>query len=181
MMRAPAGNPWRSALSDETQTTASKPQSSAGHERVVVRPYPKVIFFWPTWITSLVAAIVMQTVGESVPAHLGTVWMRFFAFNLLFSYLVDVAGVWPSFWISAAVSVFLVTTYLSRAVSPRFGFRQAGLAQLVFLVGFALANMWDGMTGLSITVTGIATLAAIMQITAKVDWTQALSRDKLAA
>jgi hypothetical protein len=80
MMPAPAGNPRRSALSEEPQVKVSKPK---GSESVVVRPYPKVIFFWPTWITSLVAAIVMQTAGESVPVHLGTVWMCVFAFNLI--------------------------------------------------------------------------------------------------
>jgi len=47
-----------------------------------VRPYPKVIFFWLTWIVSLVAGIVMKS-GDTAPEHLGTVWMCVFAFNLL--------------------------------------------------------------------------------------------------
>jgi hypothetical protein len=56
--------------------------SSHHGDRVIVRPYPKVIFFWLTWIVSLVAGIIAATSSE-MPAHLGTVWMCFFAFNLL--------------------------------------------------------------------------------------------------
>jgi hypothetical protein len=48
--------------------------------RVVVRGYPKVIYFWLTWVFSLVAGIIESA---STPTHLGTVWMCIFAFNLL--------------------------------------------------------------------------------------------------
>jgi len=114
------------------------------------------------------------------PMHLVLTSMGFFSFNLLFSYMADVLGVWPSFALSAIVSVGLVTTYLSKAVSPVFGYRAAGLAQLVFLIGFAFANMWEGLTGLSITITGTVTLAAIMQLTARVDWSEVFSNSKKA-
>ena len=56
--------------------------SSGGIDRVIVRAYPKVIFFWLTWIVSLIAGIIATT-SDAPPAHLGTVWMCFFAFNLL--------------------------------------------------------------------------------------------------
>ena len=52
-----------------------------GDLRVIVRPYPKVIFFWLTWLFSLVAALLVKGEGEST--HLGTIWMCVFAFNLL--------------------------------------------------------------------------------------------------
>lgn len=71
-------------MSDESQP-APKPDTEPRtpvHDRVVVRPFPKVIFFWPTWITSLIAAIIMESV-DGTPDHLGTVWMCIFAFNLL--------------------------------------------------------------------------------------------------
>jgi hypothetical protein len=51
-------------------------------QRVVVRSYPKVIFFWLTWIASLIAGLVAGT-SDDQPLHLGTVWMCIFAFNLL--------------------------------------------------------------------------------------------------
>ena len=78
-------------MSDEPQTAAeSAPEQKhtaaddahPGLDRVVVRAYPKVIFFWLTWIVSLVAGIIAST-SDTTPDHLGTVWMCFFAFNLL--------------------------------------------------------------------------------------------------
>ncbi len=78
-------------MSEETPATtapesapepAAKPESSTSVSRVVVRAYPKVIFFWLTWVTSLVAGIIMSA-SETPPSHLGTVWMCIFAFNLL--------------------------------------------------------------------------------------------------
>ena len=54
---------------------------SKPHVHVTVRPYPKVIFFWLTWLFSLVAALLVKPMPES--PHLGTIWMCVFAFNLL--------------------------------------------------------------------------------------------------
>lgn len=68
---------------------ASQPGAAAGspgtgtHMSVIVRAYPKVIFFWLTWLFSLVAALLVRPAAESVGTHLGTVWMCVFAFNLL--------------------------------------------------------------------------------------------------
>lgn len=56
---------------------------SGTHVSVIVRPYPKVIFFWLTWLFSLVAALLVKPAAESAGTHLGTVWMCVFAFNLL--------------------------------------------------------------------------------------------------
>ncbi len=70
----------------ETPPTQESPASQAPREmpRVVVRSYPKVIFFWLTWIASLVMGIAHGG-GQVATAHphLGTVWMCIFAFNLL--------------------------------------------------------------------------------------------------
>ena len=77
------------------------------HVRVIVRAYPKVIFFWLTWIFSLVAAIIAKDAypPESV-SHLGTVWMCIFLFNLIvisfdFSEVVSVM-------VLALVAVFIL-------------------------------------------------------------------------
>lgn len=94
----------------------------------------------------------------------------FFAFHLLFAYSADLMPVEWAFAMSAAVSLMLVLTYLARVVSPRFATLEAGLAQLVYLVGFALAHFWDGATGLTLTVIGIGTLFALMQLTSHVRW-----------
>ena len=75
-------------MSEETQAASaesSAPTSSSQPlERVVVRAYPKVIFFWLTWICSLIAGIVAHGKGaDALPDHLGTIWFCIFAFNLL--------------------------------------------------------------------------------------------------
>jgi hypothetical protein len=73
-------------VSESTPTAAPTPPAGTSsrppQDRVIVRPYPKIIFFWLTWIVSLVAGIVTKS-GDTPPAHLGTVWMCVFAFNLL--------------------------------------------------------------------------------------------------
>jgi hypothetical protein len=45
------------------------------------------------------------------------------------------------------------------------------LAQLVFLVLFSYAFFFEGYTGLTVTVGAVVTLFALMQATARVDWT----------
>ena len=66
-------------------------------------------------------------------------------------------------------SVFLVVSYLRVLVSSRFAFVEAGLAQLVYLVGFALAHFAEGFTGLTVTVLAILTLFLLMQWSAKAE------------
>ncbi len=63
-------------------STEEKKPLHSHKETVTVRPYPKVIFFWPTWIMSLVAAIILSA-ADSAPQHLGTIWMCIFAFCLV--------------------------------------------------------------------------------------------------
>ncbi|MFT3922957.1 MAG: inner membrane CreD family protein [Myxococcales bacterium] len=99
----------------------------------------------------------------------------FFAFHLLFAYSVDHLPVEVAFALSSAVSVLLVVSYLRLAVSSRFAFVEAGIAQLVYLVGFSLAHFWDGFTGLTTTVLAIATLFLIMQLTGRIKWSEALA------
>ena len=96
----------------------------------------------------------------------------FFSFHLLFGYSADHIPLEWAFAISAGVSMILVMSYLRIVVSPRFALLEAGVAQLLYLVVFALAHFLEGYTGLTVTVLGIATLAAIMHLTAGIDWTQ---------
>ncbi len=96
----------------------------------------------------------------------------FFAFHLLFGYSCDHLPVEWAFALSAVVSVALVVSYLRLVVGPQFAWREAGLAQLLYLVGFSLAHFWDGYTGLTVTVLGIATLFALMQLTGRIRWSE---------
>jgi hypothetical protein len=94
----------------------------------------------------------------------------FFAFNLLFSYLVDHIDVFLAFGISSGVSVLLVVSYLGVVVGPRFALVEAGLSQLIYQVLFGLAHFLEGYTGLTITVGAIVTLAIVMHLTARTRW-----------
>jgi len=94
----------------------------------------------------------------------------FFAFNLLFSYLVSHMTIAIAFAISSAVSLALVMTYLRRAVGTRFALVEAGISQLLFQVLFSLAHFLEGYTGLTVTIGAILTLAVAMHLTARLDW-----------
>ena len=96
----------------------------------------------------------------------------FFAFHLLFGYTADHLPVEWAFGVSSVVSVFLVVSYLRLAVGPQFAVREAGLAQLVYLVGFSFAHFFDGFTGLTVTILGVVTLFALMQLTGRVKWSE---------
>lgn len=64
---------------------SANPQDRPGRLRVIVRPLPKVIFFYLTWLASLVCAIATTTLTASAPepSWIGAVWMGAFLFNLL--------------------------------------------------------------------------------------------------
>ncbi len=109
------------------------------------------------------------------PVNYAFLGASFFAFHLLFAYLVDHVGLAFAFAASSLTSVAMVTTYLRLVVSARFGFIKAGLAQLIYLVGFGLAHFIDGFTGLTITVLSIGTLFLLMMLTGKIRWTEVLA------
>ena len=94
----------------------------------------------------------------------------FFAFHLLFAYLVDVTDLAPAFAISSVTSLGLVLSYLRIVQGAKTAFFQAGTAQLVFLVGFSLAFFHEGQTGLTVAIGAVVTLFILMQLTARVRW-----------
>jgi len=109
------------------------------------------------------------------PMHYFFLGASFFSFHILFAYLVDHLLLEQAFIIAAIVSMALVATYLVRAAGGRFALWVSG-AQLVFLVLFSYAFFFEGYTGLVITIGAILTLAILMQLTAKVDWTEVFRR-----
>jgi hypothetical protein len=94
-----------------------------------------------------------------------------FAFQLLFAYLVDLIPLFLAFAISAAVSMALVSGYLLAAAGKRFA-RIAALAQFAYIVLFSYSFFFEGLTGLTITIGAIITLALLMIATAKVNWAE---------
>ena len=97
----------------------------------------------------------------------------FFAFHLLFAYLLDHLPVLPAFAVSSAVSVFLVISYARLFVGWRFALLEMGLSQLVYLVVFSFTFFWQGFTGLAITIGAILTLFMMMQATGRYEWRKA--------
>jgi hypothetical protein len=110
------------------------------------------------------------------PMHYFFLGASFFSFHLLFAYMVDHVIPEISFVVAAVVSMVLVIGYLWRVVGARFALREAGISQLLFLVLFSYAFFFEGYTGLVVTIGAILTLAALMQITAKVDWAKVFEK-----
>ena len=54
------------------------------HPRVVIRPYPDIIYLYPTFIAALVCGALVQFVGSTVesPGSVGLVFTLIFFFNL---------------------------------------------------------------------------------------------------
>ena len=97
----------------------------------------------------------------------------FFAFHLLFAYLVDQLAIFPSFALASLVSLALVVSYARLFVGWRFALGEMAVAQLVYLVLFSFTFFWTGFTGLAITIGAILTLAVMMQVTGRVKWDEA--------
>jgi hypothetical protein len=132
---------------------------------------PVSLFFF------FVVVFVLATLRkiEVHPINYLLIASAFFAFHLLFAYSVDHLSVEVAFALSSVVSMLLVVTYLRLVVSNTFAFREAAIAQLLYLIGFSLAHFWEGFTGLTITVLAIATLFVLMQLTGRVRWHEVLS------
>lgn len=96
----------------------------------------------------------------------------FFAFHLLFAYLVDRIPLGLAFVICSLVSMALTISYLRLVVGLRFAAVESGLAQLIYLVLFSFALFNEGWSGLSITIGVIATLFVVMQVTGRIRWSE---------
>jgi hypothetical protein len=141
----------------------------------VLNPGPtaaRITLFAPVSLLFFFAALVIICLLQKVDLHP----MNFFflgagcfAFQLLFAYLVDLVPMEMAFALSAAVSLLLVSGYLFLAFGARFA-RWAALAQFSYMVLFSYSFFFDGLTGLTITVGAIITLAILMVTTAKVNW-----------
>jgi hypothetical protein len=77
------------------------------------------------------------------------------------------------FFLSAAVSLGLVCGYL-HAVGGRQLTRIALPAQFAYMVLFSYSFFFDGLSGLTIAVGAVLTLAVLMVATAKLNWSEVL-------
>ena len=133
----------------------------------------RITFFAPVCLLFffvLVATINIRYGVAIHPMHYLFVAAGFFAFHLLLSYMVGLFDLNVSFVVSAAVSVGLVTSYLAAALGRSFPWKAAAAGQVIFLVLFSYSFFFTGITGLTVAVGSIVTLAALMRVTARTDW-----------
>ncbi|OYW74091.1 MAG: hypothetical protein B7Z37_19160 [Verrucomicrobia bacterium 12-59-8] len=136
----------------------------------------QISFYAPLSLLLFFTVIIITATSRGVSLHPVNYFFLaagFFAFPLLFSYMLDVVPVHLSFVIAAVSSLMLVCGYL-RAAAGEFLFRVAVIAQTAYMVLFSYSFFFKGLTGLTLTVGGIVTLGVLMALTAKVDWSQKL-------
>jgi hypothetical protein len=141
----------------------------------VVNPGPvaaRITYYAPVSLLFFFTVLLMLGMVQRVDLHPMNYFFLaagYFAFQLLFAYLVDLMSVWTAFLVAAAVSVTLVSGYLARVAGMRFA-RLAAVAQLAYLVLFSYSFFFRGLTGITITVGAVLTLALLMFFTAKINW-----------
>lgn len=128
-------------------------------------PLSLFIFFGVLWIVGSVKKIDLH------PMNYLFIAAAFFAFPLLFAYLLEVVNAHLAFVISAMASMILVGGYL-RVVAAGSLFRIALPVQLVYMALFSYSFFLRGYTGLTIAIGCVLTLGALMFATAGVNWTQ---------
>lgn len=132
----------------------------------------RISFFAPVGLLFFFAVVGILGALQPRPLHPMNYFFLaagFFAFQLLFAYLVDLLPLLASFWIAALVSLLLVGTYV-HAVSRGALTRLVVVAQFAFMVLFSYSFFFEGLTGLTIAIGAIATLALLMNRTAHIDW-----------
>lgn len=135
-------------------------------------PISLFLFFFLLFIFSTLRKI------EIHPMNYFFLAAAFFSFHLLLSYLVDHISIHSAFFISSAVSILLVVTYMRLVVRTRFALLEIGVTQLVYQVFFSYTFFFEGFTGLVITILCILTLFVVMQMTGKVNWGEVFQKKK---
>ncbi len=139
----------------------------------------RITFFAPVCLIfffTLIAAINIMYRIDIHPMHYLFVAAGFFAFHLLLVYLVGHMAIHLAFAIAALTSVALVTGYLSASLGTQFPWKVAAIGQLFFLVLFSYSFFLKGVTGLTVAVGSVITLAILMRVTAHVNWNEVFAQ-----
>jgi len=132
----------------------------------------RISFFAPVSLVFFFTVLIIWGMLKGVTLHPMNYFFLAagcFSFHLLFTYLVDLVPLFAAFVMAATVSVGLVASYLWMAVDARFA-RTAAAIQFGSMVLFSYSFFFDGLTGITITVGAVLTLALLMAATAKLDW-----------
>jgi inner membrane protein involved in colicin E2 resistance len=143
----------------------------------VANPGPvasRMSFFAPVSLLFFFAVLVLMGMVWRISLHPMNYFFLAagcFAFQLLFAYLVDLIPIALAFAISAMVSLALVCGYLFAVTGRRFA-QLGAVAQFAYMILFSYSFFFDGLTGLTITIGAIVTLALLMAATARVNWAE---------
>jgi hypothetical protein len=132
----------------------------------------RITFFAPVSLVLFFGVLVVTSMLRGVQLHPMTyafLAAGFFTFHLLLAYLGDQMPLYAAFLIASVISLVMVSGYL-HAVAGKTISMIAVPAQLAYMVLFSYSFFFDGMTGLTLTITAVATLALLMIATAKVNW-----------
>lgn len=141
----------------------------------------QIAFFAPVSLLFFFAVMFIITIIRGIdlhPMNYAFLAAAFFAFHLLIAYLVDHISIHVAFLIASAVSIALVVSYLRLVVGQRFAFREAAVAQFIYLVLFSYAFFFKGFTGLAITIGSILTLFVAMQLTGRIRWSEVFAANR---
>ncbi|MFH1708754.1 MAG: inner membrane CreD family protein, partial [Planctomycetota bacterium] len=133
----------------------------------------RIIFFAPVCLIFLFLLVVTINIVSRVnihPMHYLFVAAGFFAFHILLAYLVDVVNIHIAFWSAAAASLLLVNLYLRGTLGRSYPWKRSAASQVFFMVLFSYSFFLKGMTGLTVAIGSVITLAVLMGIAARVDW-----------
>ncbi|MEJ7727861.1 MAG: inner membrane CreD family protein [Polyangiaceae bacterium] len=170
---APAGGAWQGEWAFSS-LIANAPIGVELPQRVNPGPLAaRITFFAPVGLLFFFFVIAISSAYRNKEIHPLNYFFfgcAFFAFHLLFSYLVDHLSIAPAFTIAAAVSVVLIVTYARLFTGWTFALREMGISQLLYLVLFSLTFLWTGFTGLAITVGAVLSLFVMMQLTGRARW-----------
>lgn len=167
------GNGWELQWSFTNLLTGSKlgidmpKKPSPGHLA------SQMSFFAPISLLFFFFVLFMFCVIRNISVHPMNYFFlaaSFFAFSLLFSYLVDLVDIYLTFVISSIISMGLVVSYMRIVVDSKFAFREVAISQFIFLVLFTFSHFFKGLTGLIVTIGAIITLGIVMHLTARINW-----------
>lgn len=133
----------------------------------------RITFFAPVCLLFFFVLTCLINIKWKVnihPMHYLFIAAGFFAFHLSFAYLVDVLNIHLSFIISTCTSLLLVNLYLRAALGSAFPWKMAATGQSIYLVLFSYSFFLQGVTGLTIMIGSVLTLAVVMALTAKTNW-----------
>lgn len=153
--------------SDEVTIRLAFPVPEAIYDDLVLRVDGKPVP--TTTVDGAVSTVVHRAPGSQIRVTTGYRSQGMKTWNYTFG-LADHISIHLALAICSAVSIFLVVSYLRIVVNATFAWREAALAQFVYLVLFSYAFFFQGFTGLAITIGAIISLFVAMQVTARVDW-----------